>query len=657
MAASNLREDVCALLLEEGSDLFFKNEYGITPIHALCNFPILEEEHLNIQNDKKAAIIARDMIRKAVSLDITKDASNEKKSGGAGTEERNKGIQLYKNSDQSLKRNIPKKGSIRYKLLYGKTIKWLGSNTPLHIAAYKGRKLLCSELIHGGTDPDVENIELATPLHLASLEGHYETVKILLKYGSGINKENYQGNTPLLLAIYGLKLETVKLLLEEGADLSLCCNTTLSFQVPRKLDDLPLISHSGYNNKDLKTYIYSMGTSHTGFGNNSSTKILSIPIHTPIAELLYISPKEMLTRVKDCFDIITFLNSAYELSPLFEQRDTNGFTPYELLNSTWNDFLRIRNEALLNQGLWYSSLSEEDKVSTEELWSHIMQRVERLLEVIRVEEKIYDINKDDPELELPVPKKEFKGIPELELKDPNEKTEFLVRKDYKEPIIVKKRFLGEYSSYDFSTQSLAIQRNIFQFKDLREVIMKKKKEYMEVISKLNPKESAKISSQGKSAPGGAKGTGLLSSRSGGTKSLGASSSSKSASMVGKSPTITGKSNQKMSSPQGMAKKPILNNKANDAPQKKLVIKNNPTTTSSLPSKTVLKAQVQMTTKAGGIGAIPKPLSPTTKLGATKVDLSKVKVATPKKIEIKTNLIQPKTVAKIVVKSKLVPKKT
>ncbi|QOY40411.1 MYND plus SET domains plus 5 Ank repeat-containing protein [Cryptosporidium parvum] len=708
MAASNLRDDVCALLLEEGSDLFFKNEYGITPIHALCTYPELEEESLDIQNDKKSAIIARDMIRKAIALDMEKSSKTYKKENsedngehlGANACIRKKHAFASKSGEK-----MPERGSNRYKLLYGKTIKWLGSNTPLHIAAFKGRKFLCSELIHGGTDPNVENIELAIPLHLASLEGHIETVEILLKYGSEINKENYQGNTPLLLGIYGLKFETVRLLLEKGANLShrsdtlkmnalhmlalgLCCNTTLSFQLPKKLNDLPLISHNGYNNKDLKTYIYSMGTSNTGFGNNSSTKILSIPIHTPIAEFLYISPREMLTRLKNCFDIISFLNSVYDISPMLTQRDANGFTPFELLNSTWNDFLKLRNEALLNQGLWYSSLSEEDKISTEELWSHIMQRVERLLEKLTIEEKIYDINHDDPDLELPLPKKEYRGIPELELSDKSEdKHEYLFRKGYLEPIVMKKGYCGNYSIGSDSTIYTQGNMDTFQIKELKELIMKKRKDHMEIMFKKDKSAGkvgfnnyGKMALKGNSILGSGKSSSLLN-----PKQSEGKSSVKDGGKVSKSPAKLGlplsstlsslNSNSITSSSKSLPKKDltaksselkkisaniaspkqlVLLNKNPEPTTKKLVLKttsnsNNTSLSSSLPQSKVLMKSPQP------VSAVPKPLVPGAKLGA-KLDLSNVKVAMPKKIEIKTNLIQPKTVAKITVKTKLVPKK-
>ncbi|EEA06908.1 uncharacterized protein CMU_032930 [Cryptosporidium muris RN66] len=419
MAASNIQSGVCQLLLDEGADIFFSNEFGITPLHALCNSPYREDEvDINDIFDKKSVGIARDMIRRASLLDsdILDEYSIEKSKSNLYCSEN------FKNHSKL------SKSSNRYKLLYSKTIKWLGANTPLHLAASNGRRLLCSELVHGGTDPNIENIESAIPLHLASLNGHYKTVKILIRVGSEIDHQNFQGNTPLFLSMYGLKPESMKILLENGANinhqsqvtkmnilhclvLGLCCNVSLNFQLPKKIDDLPLLVHSGYNNKNIRNYIYSIGTGHTGFGNILTTKVLSIPVHTPLSETLYISPKEMLIRIKHCNEMISYLMNKYGIEPLLSQKDINGYTPWELLDSSWNIFLKIRSESMLRPGLWYTSLSENDKNSTQELWTHAMQRIENLIEILKIKKPIYDENLDDTNQYLPILKPNLPGIP------------------------------------------------------------------------------------------------------------------------------------------------------------------------------------------------------------------------------------------------------
>ncbi|KAL7066782.1 hypothetical protein ACR3K2_27930 [Cryptosporidium serpentis] len=420
MAASNIQSGVCQLLLDEGADIFFSNEFGITPLHALCNSPYREDEvDINDIFDKKSVGIARDMIRRASLLDS--DMPNEY------TIEKSKS-NLYSSKNFNKNHSILSKSSNRYKLLYSKTIKWLGANTPLHLAALNGRRSLCSELVHGGTDPNIENIESAIPLHLASLNGHYKAIKVLLKAGSEIDYQNFQGNTPLFLSMYGLKPESMKILLENGANvnhqsqvtkmnilhclvLGLCCNVSLNFQLPKKIDDLPLLIHSGYNNKSIRNYIYSIGTGHTGFGNIQTTKVLSIPVHTPLSETLYISPKEMLIRIKHCNEMISYLMNKYEIEPLLSQKDINGYTPWELLDSSWNVFLKIRSESMLQPGLWYTSLSENDKNSTQELWTHAMQRIENLIEMLKIKKPIYDENFDDTNQDLLILKSNLSGIP------------------------------------------------------------------------------------------------------------------------------------------------------------------------------------------------------------------------------------------------------
>ncbi|KAH8738693.1 hypothetical protein FG386_000484 [Cryptosporidium ryanae] len=713
MAANNLREDVCSLLIEEGSDLLFRNELGITPLHSLCLFPNLEDDYINKTNDKKSAIIAREMIRKTYKMDNDKLSSNNiNKEEDACNNKASDNLNQYLNCNI----NIPKKNTNRYKLLYSKTIKWLGSNTALHIAAYRGRKTLCSELIHGGTDPNIENIELATPLHLASLNGHTDTVRTLLKCNSNIDKENYQGVTPLLLSIYNLKCDTMKLLLEHGANLGhvsdvlkmnsihmlvsgLCSNTSLSYKLPTKLDDLPYLSHSGYNNKDLNTYVYSMGTSHTGFGNNTSTKVLSLPIQTPNAELLYISPKEMLIRLNSTFEIITYLNNVYEISPLLKQKDLNGFNPYELLDSMWNSFLKIRNESMSDQGLWYSSLSDDDKISTQELWTHIMQRVERLLEVLRVSNVIYDIDEEDPELELPLPKKEYKGIDSINKCETMNKTKsklqnnedrYLVRRRHIEQTITKKT--GNLSS----NYELSDNVGDLNIKDIRCVLLKRMEDYSSnyrkdrMFKNLNMSDNVKgldVSvnsdklidnknklpvSQSKSIFIASKNIGkkantllkpsvlnsseLASKMAQEDKLVSKKAIKKIAAQKVQSKTLSNKMEEKNGGTiigvnnssveiNGLKKSTlVLKQKAvenNTVPKKVLVLKSTTGVSNGtgLLSKSIVKG-------AGGIGST-----------ATKVDLSKIKVISPKKIEIKTsNLVKPKGTPKIVTKAELVPKK-
>ncbi|KAK6588722.1 hypothetical protein RS030_3481 [Cryptosporidium xiaoi] len=708
MAAGNLRDDVCSLLIEEGSDLLYKNELGITPLHSLCLFPNLQDDYIDKNNDKKSAIIAREMIRKTCKMDNDKlsNINNNKNEGKVGDRKIN-----GSNIDINNEINIPKKNTNRYKLLYSKTIRWLGSNSPLHIAAYRGRGTLCSELIHGGTDPNIENIELAIPLHLASLNGHTDTVKTLLKYGSNVDKENYQGITSLLLSIYSLKYDTMKLLLENGANLGhvsdvlkmnsihmlvtgLCSNTSLSYKFPTKLDDLPYLSHTGYNNKDLNTYVYSMGTSHTGFGNNISTKILSLPIQTPTAELLYISPKEMLIRLNNTFEIVTYLSNMYEISPLLRQKDLNGFNPYELLDSMWNSFLKIRNESISNQGLWYSSLSDEDKISTQELWTHIMQRVERLLEMLKVNNVIYDINEDDPESELPLPKKECKGIDntnnnenmnKLKSKLFNNDDKYLVRKKYNEQIITKK--MGDPIN-NFELNNIISDSNI---KEIKDVLSKRREDYSDGYKKgkmfknlnlvSNTKGSGsdvllnsnKLDGENKNKLPMSQSKSIFAT----TKNIGKKSSTLLKPSVLNSSELSSKvtTDSKLSLKQKIQSQTLnktgelsgntikLNSLVEKSSAKKatLVLKQKTVQNNDKPIKKVLVLK-PASGVSSDIGVSLKPMIKGKSVGGIdstniKVDFSKLKMLSPKKIEIKTSsLVQPKSVPKIVVKAKLIPKK-
>ena len=93
-------------------------------------------------------------------------------------------------------------------------------NTPLHNAAYYGRKVIVKLLLDGGADPNGSGEYGETPLYVAAGDGYKEMVQILLERGAEVNQPNKYGMTSLhVAAIHGHK-EVVQLLLEGGADIN-----------------------------------------------------------------------------------------------------------------------------------------------------------------------------------------------------------------------------------------------------------------------------------------------------------------------------------------------------------------------------------------------------------------------------------------------------
>jgi len=115
-------------------------------------------------------------------------------------------------------------------------IKW----TPLHEAAYYGHTEVIKILIENGADVNARGgIHVGigaspfgggkkineTPLHLAAKRGFFESVKILVENGAKINVKDRWGFTPLHRAVDRGSIEVVKFLLEKGAEV----NTQVDF--------------------------------------------------------------------------------------------------------------------------------------------------------------------------------------------------------------------------------------------------------------------------------------------------------------------------------------------------------------------------------------------------------------------------------------------
>jgi uncharacterized protein len=92
------------------------------------------------------------------------------------------------------------------------------NETPLMIAALKGRSDMVIQLLAAGAYPNKEGW---TPLHYAATEGHIEVVKLLLDAHAYIDAESPNKTTPLMMAARSKNILLVKLLLDEGADVSL----------------------------------------------------------------------------------------------------------------------------------------------------------------------------------------------------------------------------------------------------------------------------------------------------------------------------------------------------------------------------------------------------------------------------------------------------
>lgn len=92
--------------------------------------------------------------------------------------------------------------------------------TPLHLAAFFGRRDAAERLLTGGANlAAVSHNSLAnTPLHAAVAGGHADVALRLIEYGADVHATDAGGHTPLHIAAEAGYLPVVKALLERGAD-------------------------------------------------------------------------------------------------------------------------------------------------------------------------------------------------------------------------------------------------------------------------------------------------------------------------------------------------------------------------------------------------------------------------------------------------------
>lgn len=92
--------------------------------------------------------------------------------------------------------------------------------TPLHLAAFFGRREAAARLLDAGADVNAssQNTVANTPLHAATAGGHEEVALLLIERGADVRATDSGGHTPLHIAADGGRLAVVRALLARGAD-------------------------------------------------------------------------------------------------------------------------------------------------------------------------------------------------------------------------------------------------------------------------------------------------------------------------------------------------------------------------------------------------------------------------------------------------------
>lgn len=90
-------------------------------------------------------------------------------------------------------------------------------NTPLHNAAFYGKKAIIDLLIKNGAYVNLQNLYGDTALHNATFYGNIKAVILLIENGAHVNQQNALGYTPLHNAVISRNVKIIRLLDEKKA--------------------------------------------------------------------------------------------------------------------------------------------------------------------------------------------------------------------------------------------------------------------------------------------------------------------------------------------------------------------------------------------------------------------------------------------------------
>jgi ankyrin repeat protein len=129
------------------------------------------------------------------------------------------------------------------------------NETPLHLAARKGRDCLVKYFAENSCNINAASTNGATCLHVACENGHYTTVECLLKYGAQVNAVNSANQTPLHIAACRGQTKIVEQLFQHNANLSLRdkdgMTTLMAASRNGHQDTVRLIMQHGSNTEDI----------------------------------------------------------------------------------------------------------------------------------------------------------------------------------------------------------------------------------------------------------------------------------------------------------------------------------------------------------------------------------------------------------------------
>lgn len=97
--------------------------------------------------------------------------------------------------------------------------KTITGETPLHIAAFAGKKDIAGFLIAKGAELNVKDASNNTPLTNAIRSKNFETVKVIVDNGAGVNERGLWNFLPIQVAAEFTSNDIVNYLIDKGADI------------------------------------------------------------------------------------------------------------------------------------------------------------------------------------------------------------------------------------------------------------------------------------------------------------------------------------------------------------------------------------------------------------------------------------------------------